>query len=143
MARGVLSSEVVSKTARIVRTGISGLTAAIIDLASLVALVELVEMPVGWAAFLASAVGAVVGFTMSKYWAFRDPNPIRTRQIGAYALVALLSAISVAFTVHVLVVIIGMLYLLAKGVAAVLVFAVWSYPAQSRLVFPRPARRRS
>ena len=142
VARGLLSRGVVSKAGRILRTGISGFTAAIFDLIALIFMVEIVELPVGWAAFLAAAVGAVVGFTMSKCWAFRDRGPVRKRQIGAYAVVALGSAVAVAFTVHVLAVIVGMLYLLAKGIAAVLVFALWSYPAQARLVFPAPARRR-
>ncbi len=111
------------------------------DVIALVLLVEVVGMSVGWAAFLAAGSGAIVGFTLSRCWAFRDRGPMRKRQVGAYALVSLANAAAVAYTVHILAVIVGMLYLLAKGIAAVVVFAVWSYPAQSKLVFPAAARR--
>ena len=111
-----------------------------VDVIALVILVEVADFPIAWAAFAAAACGAVVAFTMSKFWAFRDPGPVRKRQVGAYALVALGTAIGVSFMVHYLAVIVGMLYLIAKAISSVTMFAVWGYPAQSRLVFT-PGRR--
>ena len=84
--------------------------------------------------------GAVTNFTVNKYWAFAERTPIDPRQVVAYALVSLMTALFVANAVHVLAVIVGVPYLGAKGIAAVLVFALWSYPAQARFVFPTARR---
>jgi hypothetical protein len=57
-------------------------------------------------------------------------------QVSSYALVSLVTAMFCAASVHLFAVILGWPYLLAKAAAALLVFAMWSYPAQARLVFP-------
>lgn len=108
----------------------------------MILLVELVAMPVGLAAFLGASLGAVTNFSLSKFWAFADPTPVDPKQVTTYALVALGTAVFVATMVHVLAVMVGVQYVLAKGIAAVLAFSVWSYPAQSKLVFPSSPRVR-
>jgi putative flippase GtrA len=118
------------------RTGLSGAAATALDVAVMVVLVELLRTRVGWAAFCAASCGAVANFTINKYWAFRDRSPIDPRQVIAYGAVALGAAGLAAVSVHLLVEVGGHGYLWAKGLAAVGVFALWSYPAQSRLVFP-------
>jgi hypothetical protein len=50
--------------------------------------------------------------------------------------------VTAAFTaaaIHILAVLIGIPYLIAKAIAAALVFVLWTYPAQARLVFPEAA----
>ena len=121
---------------RILRTGVSGFAGTVIDVITLVLLVELAGISVGWAAFLAAGSGAGIAFLLSKFWAFRDRSPIQPRQIGAYAAVSLVTAICMACSVHFLAVTLRITYLIAKGIASLFVFAVWSYPAQARLVFP-------
>lgn len=132
-----------ARARRILRTGTAGAFAAVADVLTLIALVDRAGLRPGPAAFLAASVGAVFGFVLSKYWAFRDYSALDRRQVYRYGMVALLNAALVAFSVHVLADIVGIQYLWAKGVSAVLVFAVWSYPAQSRIVFRRPARARA
>jgi putative flippase GtrA len=113
----------------------------VIDVIVLVLLVEIAGMAVGWAAFLAAGSGAGIAFLLSKFWAFRDPTPIQPKQIGAYAVVSLVTAIFMACSVHFLAVTLRITYLIAKGIASLVVFALWSYPAQARLVFPRARKR--
>lgn len=125
-----------TKTGRLVRTGVSGLAATAIDVMALVAFVELADAPVALAAFLGAVMGAGCNFTLSKFWAFRCPEPIDPKQVFTYAMVSFVTACVMAGSVHFLAVNIGMPYLLAKGIAAAVVFLVWSYPAQAKLVFP-------
>ncbi|SRR6266545_5491101 len=123
-------------TKRMLRVGVSGAVATGIDVATLVFLVEALGSHVTLAAFIGAALGGVSNFLINKYWAFRDASPIDLRQVTVYTFVSLVTAAFVAATVHVLAVVIGVAYLLAKAIAAALVFVVWTYPAQARLVFP-------
>lgn len=120
---------------RLVKVGLSGLIATAVDVGSLILLVELFASHVTIAAFLAAMTGGVTNFAINKYWAFKDRTPIDVRQVASYALVSLVTAMFVAASIHVLAVLLGVPYVLAKGVAAALVFLLWSYPAQARLVF--------
>lgn len=122
---------------RILRVGTSGAGSMLIDVTVLVLLVEVFAVQVALAALLASGVGAVSSFLVNKFWAFRDPSPIRFAQLFAFAAVALGSALGVAACVQLLSVGLGAPYLVSKGVAAAVVFGCWSYPVQSRLVFVR------
>jgi putative flippase GtrA len=122
-----------------VRVGVSGVIATSLDVAALVFLVEALRSHVTLAAFLAATLGGVCNFLINKYWAFRDGSPIDLRQVTVYAFVSLVTAAFVAATIHLLAVVLIVPYLLAKAIAAALVFLVWTYPAQSRLVFPLTA----
>ncbi len=127
---------------RILRTGISGFAGAIIDVIVLILLIEVAGLPVGWAAFSAAASGAGVAFVLSKFWAFRDRSPLEAKQVGAYAFVSLVTATFMAISIHVMAIVLGLAYLIAKAIASVVVFACWSYPAQARFVFARANRSR-
>jgi putative flippase GtrA len=118
------------------RTGLSSVAATVVDVIALIVLVEVMGVGVGWAALLAAGTGAVFGFTMAKFWAFGDRAPLTFRQVAAYAVVAGGAAALVAISIHLLVVF-GAAYLMAKLIASVGVFALWSYPAQARWVFAK------
>jgi putative flippase GtrA len=121
----------------LVKVGVSGVAATAVDVLTLVALVEVGASQVTIAAFLAATAGGVTNFVINKYWAFADRSRLGVRQVSSYALVALVTAMFVAASVHVLAVLLGLPYLLAKAIAAILVFVFWSYPAQARIVFRR------
>jgi putative flippase GtrA len=123
-----------------VRVGLSGALATLIDVLTLIALVELAGVYVTIAAFVAALNGGVTNFLVNKFWAFNDYSRIHFRQISSYAAVSLVTALFVAAAVHLFAIVIGWPYLIAKALAAVTVFAAWSYPAQAKLVFPRAAR---
>ncbi len=129
---------VTHRSKRLVKVGLSGMIATAIDVATLILLVEALGSHVTIAAFLAAVAGGAGNFVVNKYWAFKDRSPIDLRQVASYALVSLVTAMFVASSIHVLAVLVGIPYLFAKGIAAALVFVLWSYPAQSRLVFRTP-----
>lgn len=123
-----------------VRTGVSGLAGTAIDVTTMILLVELAGAAAGVAAFLGASAGAGASFCLAKFWAFGERGGAALRQLWAYALVSLGTATFVAGAVHLLADVMGAHYLVAKAASAVVVFLCWSYPAQSRLVFPRPHR---
>jgi putative flippase GtrA len=109
-----------------------------LDVGVLVLMVEH-HAPVAVAAFCGAAGGAVVNFALNKYFAFRDRSPLNGRQLARFGLVAVATAVLMAIAMQVVAVELGVPYLLAKLICAAAVFAVWSFPAQRRLVFRRAA----
>ena len=121
-----------------VAAGFSGAVGTLLDFAALVLLVEHgVAVPL--AAFMGATLGAVVNFTLNKYIAFRDRSPITTQQLARFGVVAVSAAVLLALAMQVVAVQLHVPYKLAKLICAALVFAAWTYPAQRRLVFRRPA----
>jgi len=117
------------------RVGLSGGLASVLDVVALLLLVEKGQMPVGIAAFLAASLGAAASFVVNKTWAFRDPSPLQAGQVVKFAGVALGTALGTGACVSVLSVGMGLPYLAAKGISAVALFLCWTYPIQSRFVF--------
>ena len=111
---------------------------SLLDVGVLVLLVEH-HTPVALAAFCGAAAGAVMNFALNKYLAFRDRSPINGRQLARFGLVAVATAVLMAIAMQLVAVELGVPYLLAKLLCAAAVFAVWTYPAQRRLVFRRAA----
>jgi putative flippase GtrA len=128
----------VNNTRELVAAGVGGAVGSMLDVAVLVLLVEH-GVPVAGAAFCGAASGAVTNFALNKYVAFRDRSPINGRQLARFGLVAVAAAMLMAIAMQLVAVELGVPYLIAKLVCAAAVFAVWTYPAQRRLVFRRPA----
>ena len=132
---------------KIIRAGLAGGCATTTDVTVLTTLVHH-GAPIALSAFAGAACGAIVCFLMNKYVTFRDRTPVRVGQVARFAMVASCTALFTALAMQVLAVGIGIPYLLAKAMCAVLVFSCWSYPAQKRVVFrccetsrrPRPPR---
>ncbi len=119
---------------QLLTAGFGGAVASLFDIAALVLMVESgVSVPV--AAFLAAGAGAVMNFLLNKYIAFRDRSPVTLEQLGRFAGVAVTTAMLMALTMKIVAVELGVQYMVAKVVCAALVFVVWSYPAQRKLVF--------
>ena len=109
-----------------------------LDVAVLVVMVQHgARVPV--AAFCGATAGAVMNFVINKYFAFRDRSPLHAAQIARFAGVAIATALLMALAMWLVAVKLGVPYLLAKVICAAAVFAVWTYPAQRRLVFHRAA----
>ena len=119
-----------------VTAGIGGVAATVVDV-TLLMLMTKHGVAVALAAFIAAASGAVVGFTINKYVAFRDRSPIAFEQLARFALVAIGTALLMAVAMQIFSVKLGFAVLHAKLVCSALVFFGWTYPAQRRLVFRR------
>jgi len=133
MARPLLSLKSVNFR-QLAAAGLGGVVGTALDVSVLVLLVER-GAPVAVAAFFAAAAGAVLNFVVNKYVAFRDRTRVTPQQLVRFGLVAVATALWMALAMQLVAVELGVPYLLAKLICAVVVFAVWTYPAQRRLVF--------
>ena len=139
LARRLLYLWVVNNVRQLAAAGMGGAIGSALDVAVLVLLVEHgTRVPV--AAFCGAAAGAVLNFALNKYIAFHDHSRITAPQLARFGSVAVATAILMALAMQLVAVTLGVPYLLAKLICAAAVFAVWTYPAQRRLVFRRPAR---
>jgi len=121
-------------TRQLAAAGVAGLGATGVDVTALALQVHR-GAPVALAAFAAAALGAVAGFLLNKYVAFRDRAPITLAQLARFGAVALGTALLVAACMELVAVRLHVPYLAAKAFASLAVFAAWTYPAQRRLVF--------
>jgi putative flippase GtrA len=109
-----------------------------LDLGLLVLLVGQ-QVPIPLATFIAALAGAVTNFTINKYVAFRDRSPIRLGQVARFNVVAVVAALLMAAAMKIATASLGVPVVAAKLACAAVVFAIWTYPAQRRLVFARGA----
>jgi putative flippase GtrA len=127
------------KWGQMIAAGLGGAVGAVFDVSTLILLVER-GTPVALAAFMAAGVGAVVCFVLNKHVAFRDRTPVTWQQLGRFGSVAVATALLMAAAMQVFAVKLGVQYVVAKVLCSALIFLVWTYPAQRRLVFRRHAR---
>ena len=119
--------------------GLGGAVGTAVDVSLLVLLVEGgAAVPVS--TFVAASAGAAVCFVLNKHVAFRDRSPVTLQQVGRFGLVAVTAALLMTLAMKVVAVELGVPYVVAKLACATVVFALWTFPAQRRLVF-RPAWR--
>ncbi len=119
---------------QLVTSGIGGAAATAVDVGALVLLVQRgTAVPV--AAFLSAMFGACVGFTINKYLAFRDRSAITASQLVRFGIVAVATALMMAFAMELVAVKMHVPYVIAKVICSALIFLGWTYPAQRRLVF--------
>jgi putative flippase GtrA len=130
----------VRNTRQLFASGFGGAVGTAIDVSVLVLMVQH-GIAIAAAAFTGAAAGAATNFAVNKYVAFRDRSPITGHQIARFGIVAVAAASLMALAMHLVAVELGVPYLLAKLLCAAVVFAVWTYPAQRRLVFRRPAHQ--
>jgi putative flippase GtrA len=128
----------VRNTRELAASGFGGAVATAVDVSVLVLMVQR-GAPIAVAAFCGAALGAVMNFALNKYVAFRDSSPITGQQLVRFGFVAVATAALLAGAMQLVAVVLGVPYLLAKLICAVIVFIVWTYPAQRRLVFRRTA----
>ena len=112
---------------------------SVFDVVTLLVLVQLTPTSIPLAAFLAAGVGAVVCFLMNKYIAFRDGTPVTVEQVLRFGLVAVATGMLTAGGMKIVAVDLHVPVLLAKALCAAGVFLVWTFPAQKRFVFKKPA----
>lgn len=115
-------------------SGLGGATATAVDVGALVILTH-AGLAVPVAAFISATLGAVVGFTMNKYVAFRDGSTVTASQLGRFGLVAVLTALLMALAMELVAVKLHVPTVVAKLICSAIVFCAWTYPAQRRLVF--------
>ena len=119
---------------RMLLASVGGLTATGVDVLVLALLAER-GWPIGLAAFFGAVSGALFCFVINKYVAFRDLRPIGLKQLTTFAIVSLTTAVLMAGAMFLVCDLGHLPYLVGKIICAGVVFLIWSYPAQRRLVF--------
>jgi putative flippase GtrA len=123
---------------KLLAAGFGGVVATGLDLGLLVLMVGH-HVPIPLATFIAALAGAATNFVINKYVAFRDRSPLNLRQLARFDFVAIVSALVMAVAMKIVTGKLGVPVVVAKLACAAIVFAIWSYPAQRRLVFARGA----
>ena len=139
MAQGLLVPGLVRNPREMLAAGLGGAVGSVFDVVTLVLLVKLSPASIPLSAFLAAGVGAVVCFLMNKYIAFRDGTPVTIEQVVRFGLVAVATGILTAGGMKIVAVDLHVPVILAKGICAAAVFLAWTFPAQKRFVFKKPA----
>jgi putative flippase GtrA len=138
LARQLLNARLVKNSRQLLTAAIAGAFATGLDLGLLVSLVGQ-QVPIPLATFIAALAGAVTNFTITKYVAFRDRSPISLGQVARFNVVAVVAALLMAAVMKIATAKLGVPVVAAKLACAAIVFAIWTYPAQRRLVFARGA----
>jgi len=129
----------VKNSRELLTAGVAGAFGTGLDLGVLILLVAR-HVPIPLATFIAALAGAATNFALNKYVAFRDRSPINLGQLARFHLVAVVAALLMAAAMKVATANLALPVVAAKLACAALVFAIWTYPAQRRLVFARGAR---
>jgi putative flippase GtrA len=124
---------------QLLTAGLAGVLATGLDLGVLILLVRH-HLSIAVATFLAALAGSVANFALSKYVAFRDRSPLRLGQVARFHFVAVVAALLLAVAMKVATANSGVPVVAAKLACAAVVFVIWTYPAQRRLVFARGAQ---
>jgi putative flippase GtrA len=139
VARRLLIPALVKNPREMLAAGLGGAVGSVFDVATLVLLVKHTAVSIPLSAFLAAAVGAVVCFLMNKYIAFRDGTPVTVEQVVRFGLVAVATGMLTAGAMKIVAVDFHVPVVIAKGICAAAVFLAWTFPAQRRFVFKKPA----
>jgi len=116
----------------------AGALGTALDLGVLVLLVGH-HLPIPLAAFLATLAGAATNFILNKHVAFRDRSPVTFSQLALFDFVVVVAALLMAAAMRIATASLGVPVIAAKLACAAVVFAIWTYPAQRRLVFAQRA----
>jgi len=138
VARGLLYRPLVKNPRELLTAAVAGVFGTGVDLGVLVFLVGR-HVPIPLATFIATLAGAAANFALNKYVAFRDRSPITFAQVVRFDFVAVVAALLMAAAMKIATATLGVPVVAAKLACAAVVFAIWTYPAQRRLVFARAA----
>ena len=114
---------------------IGSLVATAVDFGSMVAWVELAHLPAVPATALGATAGGVTNFLLGRRWIFQAHGDAAGPQAVRYALVSAASAGWNALGEWLAHDRLGVQYLLARAMVAVLVSLLWNYPMQRHFVF--------
>jgi putative flippase GtrA len=119
----------------IIRYGISGVAAIFANIATLYAATHFFGIWYIWSAFIAFVVSIAVGFTLQKYWTFRNASSGRThKEIANYFLIAVIgNLLGIAF-LYIFTAIFGIWYLYSQVIGLGIV-ALLSFIANKNLTF--------
>lgn len=121
----------------LIKYGISGGMAVLVQLGTLIFLVERISMNHIFAAAIAFIVSAFVAFALQKFWTFRDNSLSRGHfQIISYLTLALVAFLLTIFLMYLFVDIFNIWYVLAQIITTGLV-AIITFLTNKNIIFNR------
>ena len=106
-----------------------------VDFSTMTILVELGHLPPVAATVLGAAAGGVTNFVLGRRWIFRAHEHHVGPQALRYAMVSAASAGLNAVGEQIVYGFLGLQYIVARAVVAIVVSLVWNYPMQRSFVF--------
>ena len=127
--------------AKLARSAVVGIVATVADMVILGALVEGLHVAKAWANVPALSVGLLVQFLGNKFWAFDDRSPALVRQGSLFLLVECGAFALNVGLFHVLGVLAGLPWWLARAASSSAVYFGFSYPLWGYVFRAAPAAK--
>jgi putative flippase GtrA len=109
--------------------------ATVVDFSTMTALVELAHVPPVGATVFGAIAGGVTNFVLGRRWIFRAHERDLAPQALRYAMVSAASAGFNAFGEQIVYGFLGLQYIVARALVAIVVSLAWNYPMQRSYVF--------
>ncbi len=109
--------------------------ATLVDFALMIASVRFLRVSPVTATVIGASFGAVASFALGRHWTFGATHSHPAQQALRYALVATLSLGWNAFGVWLLALELGLQYVAARAITALLVGWLWNFPMHRHFVF--------
>ncbi|APR84893.1 CDP-diacylglycerol--glycerol-3-phosphate 3-phosphatidyltransferase [Minicystis rosea] len=124
------------------RHQLGSVVATVVDFGVMVLAVELLRISAVLGTLLGAAAGGIANFQLGRHWIFEAEQGNIAGQALRYALVSGASAGLNALGEYVVHVRLGVGYLPARAIVAVVVSLCWNFPMQRHFVFRGPAAAR-
>lgn len=120
----------------LLRSQATAALATVVDMGSLVILVEISQIHYVGATALGALAGAFTNYAANRLWAFDDAHPAPVPgQMARYGAVSAVSLILNTAGVFLFTDLLGLRYLLSKIITAIAVSVAWNYPMHRFYVF--------
>ncbi len=114
---------------------LASIVATVFDYSVMITMVSIVGLSAVQGTVIGASTGAITNFTMGRHFTFRAANRGARGQLIRYALVSAASLGWNALGEHLLAVVLGIHYVLARLITGTLVGFIWNFPMQRYFVF--------
>lgn len=117
------------------RYNIAAVIATAADFSTLLFFTEVLEVNYVLSTGLAATIGAVIAFTLGRYWAFVSTETKKSTQIAKYFIVATGSIVLNTLGVYLITNYLSQDYKVSKVIVAVLLAVAYNYPLSKNYTF--------
>jgi len=114
---------------------LASIVATVVDYSMMIVMVSVVGLTAVEGTVIGAACGATANFTMGRYFTFRASQGRAEGQAFRYVLVSAASLGWNALGEHLLAVVLGLNYVIARLITGTIVSFAWNYPLQRYFVF--------
>jgi len=114
---------------------LASIVATVVDYSIMITMVSILGLTAVEGTVIGAASGAITNFTMGRHFTFRATNRGARGQLFRYLLVSAASLGWNALGEHLLAVVLGIHYVVARLITGTLVGFIWNFPMQRYFVF--------